>query len=135
MSNKNWSKKHHKKKLIGISCLCIILIILCIISWKMFFPSYHGAVIAEVYQDGTLLYTIPLDKVQEPYKLLIESEKGGKNEISISKDEISVSYADCPDQICVKRGVTRYSNVPIVCMPNHLMIKFVKEGEPVEIDM
>lgn len=125
-----------KKAVIFFVCLCAILMILGVISWKLLFPSYDGdgAVTAKIYQEGTLLYTIPLYKVQHSYELSIVGENGGENTILVSKGEISVSQADCPDQVCVKRGIVSYSGIPIVCMPNQLVIQFEKGGELPETD-
>lgn len=122
--------KSRKKFLMFLIFLCF----LGFLSWKMFFSSYAGAVTAKIYQGGTLLYTIPLDKVQEDYEIIISGENGEENTILVSYKEISVSHANCPDQVCVKRGTVFYSQVPIVCMPNQLVIEFEKEGENIEVD-
>lgn len=127
--------KHPYLKVAGIVFLCLVFIMLVMISWKMLFLSYDGAVTVRIYQDGELLYTIPLHEVEEAYELTIETESGGKNVLLVSKDEISVAYADCPDQVCVKRGVVSYSEIPVICMPNKLVIEFEKEGEGEETDM
>lgn len=77
MSDKKFIQRYNKRTII-ISGFCfgILFIMLCIISWRMFFPSYDGAVTAEIYQGETLLYTIPLNEVQESYQLVIENENG-----------------------------------------------------------
>lgn len=126
-------KKNRKKVLLCLAVLSI-LTVLCIISWKLFVPSYEGKVTAKIYQDGALLYTIPLDGVMEDYELVVKGKKEGENRIFVSREGIAVSYADCPDQVCVKRGTVAYSEIPIVCIPNKLTIVFEKAGAK-ETDM
>lgn len=134
MSEKSMAIWKNKKKTFVLICFGILLIILGVVSWKLFFTSYDGAVTARIYQDGKLIYTIPLDHVEEDYEIFIKNENGGENTIFVSRGKISVSHADCPDQICVKRGQVSYSGVPIVCMPNKLVIQFEKEGKASETD-
>ena len=47
--------------------------------------------------------------------------------IKIEKGDIYVSAADCPDHTCMKTGKLSQSGVPIVCLPNKLIIRY-KEG-------
>lgn len=126
-------KKNRKKVLLCLAVLGMI-IVLYVISWKLFVPSYEGKVTAKIYQDGVLLYTIPLDGVTEAYELVVKGTQGGENRIFVSREGIAVSYADCPDQVCVKRGTVAYSGIPIVCMPNKLTVVFEKAGAK-ETDM
>ncbi len=109
--------------------MCVVLAVLGLLSWKMWFASYDGSVTAKVYQDGKLLYSFRLPGDGEAQEFLVENENGGKNTVRVSKEGISVSEANCPDQVCVKRGTVFYSEIPIVCMPNKLVIEFEKDGE------
>ena len=135
MSEKNdaWLQGRKQKIVISIVFFLIVLL-LSIISWRLLFPSYTGAVTAKIYQAGILLYTIPLYEVKDDYELSIEGEHGEKNIILVSNGKISVSEANCPDHVCVKRGLVDYSDIPIVCMPNQLVIQFEKDEEMKEVD-
>ena len=59
-----------------------------------------------------------------------------KNRVNIVRDgEVlysRVSEAECPDKTCVRTGWLSSSAMPIVCLPNHLIIEF--EDENSEID-
>jgi hypothetical protein len=44
----------------------------------------------------------------------------------IEDGEICVSSAECPDKTCVKMGKLRSESLPIVCLPNHLIIRFAE---------
>ena len=78
---------------------------------------------ADIYSEGKQLDSIPLWQVSESYTLQIVSENGGTNELLISRGEISVKEATCPDQICVHQGILSDSALPIVCLPNRLVIQ------------
>ena len=74
----------------------------------------------EIAQDGAILYTLPLSENRE---LSIPSAAGhGYNMLSIQDGKVEIIEASCPDQICVKRGATRFTADPIVCLPNKLVI-------------
>lgn len=83
--------------------------------------------LAKVSSDGELLFTVDLDAVVTPYDYVATSEYG-ENTIHIEHGAISVTQADCPDQICVHQGDIKGPGIPIVCMPNRLVIEI--EGEP-----
>jgi len=114
------------KKVMAVMILLAILLILAIFSWKQLFSDYRGDVTAKIYQDGKLLETIDLANVTEAYDLAVTNENGGENTVHVDMNGISVSHANCPDQVCVKRGTVFYSDMPIVCMPNKLVIQFQK---------
>ena len=42
--------------------------------------------------------------------------------ITVSNGNISITQADCPDQVCVKTGQISRSRQSIVCVPNHIVI-------------
>lgn len=114
------------KKVMAVMILLTVLLILAIFLYKQLFSDYRGDVTVKIYQDGKLLETIDLANVTEAYDLNVTSESGGENMVHVDVDGISVSHANCPDQICVKRGTIFYSDMPIVCMPNKLVIQFQK---------
>lgn len=80
-----------------------------------------GGTLAGVYQDGRLLYTLDPGTDQ----VLTVSGPAGENTIAVSNGEIRVTHADCPDQICVQHGPLRQDGSPIICLPNHLTIRWI----------
>ena len=69
----------------------------------------------------------------EPVKtvdLLIDQEftVDGKNTVTVQDGKIAVTWADCPDHYCMKRGYC-YRGTDIVCLPNRLVISFLGEQE------
>ena len=62
--------------------------------------------------------------------LLIDQEftVDGKNTVTVSGGKIAVTWADCPDHYCMKRGFCS-GGTDIVCLPNRLVISFLGEQE------
>ena len=58
------------------------------------------------------------------------------NEITVDKDGIHVSGASCPDKICMHTVWKGKGSLPIVCLPNHLVITAApEEGTDYEFDV
>lgn len=79
---------------------------------------------AEIYQNGVLIKRVPLSVDSE---FTVECE-GGVNVVTVENGAVRVSYADCPDKVCVNRGAVSGGAVPIVCLPHKLEIRIV-DGE------
>ncbi len=62
--------------------------------------------------------------------LLVDQEftVDGKNTITVQDGKIAVTWADCPDHYCMKRGFCS-GGTDIVCLPNRLVISFLGEQE------
>ena len=75
----------------------------------------------EIVQDGSVIRRLDLSQAKDQ---TIEIQYDGRsNFIEIENGKIRVSKADCPDHTCVNMGWLD-SSVPIVCLPNHLVIQF-----------
>ena len=77
--------------------------------------------VAVVSVNGEVLERIDLSKVREAYDLDVATDFG-RNIVHVEPGAISVTHADCPDQICVMQGRLSSSGIPIICMPNRLVI-------------
>ena len=77
---------------------------------------------ALIFQNGILITQIDLATVAEPYSFTIESD-AGINTISVEPGRICVTDANCHDKLCVRQGWLGSGSVPIVCLPNKLIIK------------
>ena len=75
----------------------------------------------EIIRDGEVLYQI--DLLQAEDQLLEVEYEGRTNTIEIQNHQIHMLEAECPDKTCVNMGWLN-SNAPIVCLPNHLVIRF-----------
>lgn len=99
--------------LVTAACLICLLIV----------QGSSGSCIADIYQNGQLILSIPLDQVSEPYVIDIEGENGCHNQIEVRPDSIGVISADCPDLLCAKQGFIHTPTIPITCLPNKLVIR------------
>lgn len=88
--------------------------------WVM--KKNDNAKIAKVYQNDILLYEIDLSKVEKPYTIEIKGENEKLNVIEVRNGEIGVVSASCPDKLCVNMGFTGQSHLPVICLPNDIMI-------------
>lgn len=93
--------------------------------------------IADIYQNGKLIRSIPIDQVKEPYSMDIRGDNGCVNHIEIRPGSIGVTWADCPDKLCVNQGFIHSPAIPITCLPNRLVIilRAAKDSDPDVPDM
>ena len=110
-----------KKKATGMVAVICALILLAGIGgsiWNL--TRSHGRRV-EILQDGEILDTLDLEQAED--QIFTVTYEGRTNEIEIRDHRIRVKAADCPDQICVR--MDWLSSAPIVCLPNHLSIRYV----------
>jgi len=93
---------------------------------------------ARIYKDGEHIKTINLSTVLEPYTILIEgtaniSGEEIKNIIEADHGRIRMLEADCPDGSCKRQGWVSSGVIPIVCLPNRVII--ILDGGDNELDI
>lgn len=101
------------------AALLLILSIICILC---LLPPEKTQYTAQIYQDGTLVMSIPLDDVAQPRQFTLYGENGCSNTVEVRPGSIGIVAADCPDKICVQQGFLQDSRLPITCLPNRLVI-------------
>jgi len=91
---------------------------------------------ARIYRDGDLIETVDLTAVTEPFKISIidgvgdvdANDNGSDTKSSymleVDHGRIRVSAADCPDLICFHQGWRSGGMLPIVCLPNRIVVTF-----------
>jgi len=85
-------------------------------------------VIVEV--DGEVYCAYDMDEVDGI--IPISTPNGGENRLYVQDDLVFMDSANCPDKLCVKQGVIRDSTVPIVCLPNKVVVRI--EGRDSGLD-
>ncbi len=90
-----------------------------------------GGVIC-VYQAGVRVRSIDLAQVDGPFSFEVDGPAGG-NTILVEPGRVRVSHAGCPDQVCVEQGWIDSGALPIICLPNELVIR-IEGGAPAEVD-
>ena len=103
------------------AALLAALLALLLAVW--FLPRRRGTQ-AAVYQNGALVQVLDLTKPQR----LTVTGPAGENVIVAENGTVFVESADCPDQVCVRHGPLGAGG-PIVCLPNRLVIEFVRAPE------
>ena len=86
----------------------------------------------EIEQNGAVIHIMPLDT-----DAVYNVESGGKvtNTVQVKNGSVSVTYADCPDQICVNHAAVNLSGESIICLPNEVVVSVVeRDGRESEID-
>lgn len=107
------------------TAITVFLLVLCLASLLALLlpPKRNVSYIADVFQNGNLIMSIPLDDTAESRTFTVTGENGCVNEIQIRSDSIGIISADCPDKLCVGQGFIRTSGLPITCLPNRLVIQ------------
>lgn len=119
-------KPENKKSIRTAAVLLTAFLIFVTASCLTYLLAIQGraqSCVADIYQNGQLLMSIPLDEVQAPYTLDITGEDGSLNRIEVRPGSIGVVFADCPDLLCVKQGFVHSPTIPITCLPNRLVIQ------------
>ena len=101
-----------------------VLAAACIILTVFFFCTGQPVEQALVYSDGKLIKTIDL---KEDGEYTIENGEEW-NVLTVKDGKIRVSSASCKNQDCVHQGASNHG-APIVCLPNHLVIRFEDAGD------
>lgn len=107
---------------IWMAVVAVIFLISLLCSSFILRPS--GSRRAEIVQDGRVLYTFDLDRAENQELTVCYGDSS--NTILLQDGEIWVSEAECPDQTCVRMGKLYSDSLPIVCLPNHLIIRFAE---------
>lgn len=98
----------------------------------LFKTFQKGGDCAVVLIDGKETARFPLSADTE---YVIESESG-TNTLVIKDGKASVTFADCPDGICVEHAPISKVGETIVCLPHSVVVAIESSGEVThEIDM
>ena len=83
-------------------------------------PAQGTHLIANVYQDGTLIRSIDLSLITESYTFSVSGEDGAYNEIAVEPGKIAILHASCPDKLCVHQGSISKCGQWLLCAPNRV---------------
>jgi hypothetical protein len=116
-----------------LSGVVVIASIAAVLLWRA--PVSY----AHIYKDEILTETVNLAAVTEPFELLVEYKNDdtanrGYIYLEVEHGRIRVSKADCPDGICIRQGWVSGGLLPIVCLPNRLVVTFDGGGSEFDVD-
>lgn len=70
--------------------------------------------------DGKVIATLELDK---DTTIDVTGYQGGVNKIVVEDGKVSMTEADCPDELCVKTGKINSTGETIVCLPHRVVVE------------
>ncbi len=82
-----------------------------------------------ITQDSKVLYRLNL--AEEEDRTIEVTYEGRINKIQIQNHQIRMVEAECPDYTCINMGWLN-SSMPIVCLPNHLVIQFAENSGEID---
>ena len=109
--------------------LTIIMLIVSMAAAVAVFLFYGSGNTAVIYHKGELVDKIHLTTVTTPYTFTINSENGHYNTIQVEQGRICVIDASCPDHVCIQTGWISDGVIPIVCLPNELVIQIESNSD------
>lgn len=101
-----------KNDILLIGFMCILTLVLCF-GMKIISKKGKSAVIIV---DGREIAHLSLD---EDIVFWVKD----KNKIEVKDGEVFMSYAECPDNLCIKQGRISETGKSIVCLPNRLTVR------------
>lgn len=113
-------------------CIGIVGLVL-LLSVSVIFFQYFKTIgqeqrYAYIYSENVLVQVIDLTAVEEPYSLTIGDKSGEYNTIEVRHNSVGIAAASCPDHVCMNTGFIETNLVPIVCLPNKLVIEIHTEN-------
>ena len=109
-----------------------VILVICSITALCMYNFENNSQTVVIESDGKVIRIISLNEVSSPYSIDIEYN-GRHNIVAVDKNYISVTDADCPDNVCVKHGELKNKFSPIVCLPNRLIIKYSDKNEEIDV--
>ena len=106
-----------KKAVVTALCTALLLTAVCFVMLH----RPHGDTVV-IKQDGRVLYTLDLSKEKD--REIVVEYQGRQNVIAIQDGDVYMKEADCPDHVCMDTGRLSKAGVPIVCLPNRLMVRY-----------
>ena len=118
----------NRKTLLAAAALAVIVLAAGLALLRE--PEQPEQAVVRVTLDGKVVEELPLEGTEKTFTLTGES--GLSNTVVVENGTVRVDHADCPDQICVDQGAISNGTVPIVCLPNKLIIEVVGGGEDLD---
>lgn len=121
------NRKRNRNDIILITILIILpLLVLSLNLALREKPNKDSLVVITVR--GELYDRVPLN---QDTVIKIETELG-INRIEIHDGDVSMTYADCPDQLCVKHASLSLTGGQIVCLPNQVVVYIVNDENDID---
>ncbi len=120
-------KKFGKRDMILIAALLLLCIAVFGI-WML--TGSEGGGYVQITVDGKVLGQYPLDKEQD---IPIQLDGETVNLLKICDGQADMTWADCPDGLCVRQKAISKTNESIVCLP-HKVVVTIEEAKEESFD-
>lgn len=130
---KSAAGNHNYRKHAFILTLLLIAVGIFSVLWLVLQDTESEGLVADIYQNGECILSIPLTNVTESYSFTVTGDKNASNTIEVHPGSIGITSANCPDKLCVHQGFISDSKLPITCLPNRLVIQVSTQKNTTEI--
>lgn len=111
----------HKKARKGDLVVVAAVLLLAGMLTLFLLPRQEQALSVQVVQDGKVLLSCPLDRLEEPTLYRVEGEF--PLVLELSKQGVRVIETSCPGEDCLHTGTVSDAGRQIICLPNRLIVK------------
>lgn len=87
---------------------------------------------AVIKVDGNVIKTLDLNSGETTIE--VNGYQGGVNKVVINDGKVSMTEADCPDELCVKTGKISGVGETIVCLPHRVVVEIKGSQDDDSID-
>ena len=87
---------------------------------------------AVIKVDGKVIKTLDLNSGETTIE--VNGYQGGVNKVVINDGKVSMTEADCPDELCVKTGKISRVGETIVCLPPRVVVEIKGSQDDDSID-
>ena len=94
------------------------VLLLAVAVFLLFLPLNETGKTAEIYQNGNLLASLPLDQ-----DTVYTVNGAYTNVITVKDGQVAVTHTDCPGGDCQRIGWTASGGKSIVCLPNGVEVR------------
>ena len=115
-----------KLKKTDVLMITVIIVLAVILLLIVQFGIKKPGQTAVITVDGEVVKELSLSR--DTGEIEIEGYQGGINKIIVSEGCVYMSYADCPDELCVHTGKIQKTGETIVCLPHRVVVE-IKGGE------
>ena len=96
----------------------VMVILLAVVVFLCFLKPQSAPATVEVYQDGNLVKTLPLEADQT---FIVEGNY--TNTVTVQDGKVAITQSNCPGEDCVHSGWVRSVGRSIVCLPNAVEVR------------
>ena len=127
MDNKENTKISENKRIFIAAAILVVLLLASCVAILVMRHNSGNCKTATIYVDGEVYRVIDLSKSDDMI-FGIPSDENAKNSIEIKNHDIRMNSAECPNNLCVHQGWASETLLPIVCLPNRVVITVTNDN-------